>query len=126
MSHWFQSIIDTPAVQRLAAMARDATQRDETIVARGAVGSSPTIVVAAIQAILNRPLVLVTAHLDEADEALDELEALGIEAARLPAMELSPGETSVSLDLLAERLTLVRRLIDRKPPQMIIAPMPAL
>jgi transcription-repair coupling factor (superfamily II helicase) len=125
MSNWFQSIVDTLAVQRLAALVRDA-RRDETIVARGAVGSSAAITAAALQAVLKKPLVLVTAHLDEADEALDEFEALGIEAARLPAMELSPGETSVSLDLLAERLTLVRRLIDGKPPAIIVAPMPAL
>ena len=79
-----------------------------------------------LQSTLARPFVLVTAHLDEADEAIDELEALGVDAVRLPALELSPGESGVALDLLAERLLLVRRLIDGRVPSIIVAPMPAL
>jgi len=127
MSQWLQTIIESPAVKRLAGMilAR-ADSANEPIVARGAVGSSAAIVAATVQTTLQRPLLLVTAHLDEADEAIDEFEALGIDTARLPAMELAPGESGVALDLLAERLLLIRRLIDGMPPSIIVAPMPAL
>ena len=127
MSQWLQTIIESPAVRRLAQMIRARTHTaHEPIVARGAVGSSAAIAAAALQSTLQRPLLLVTAHLDEADEAIDEFETLGIDAARLPAMELAPGESGVALDLLAERLMLIRRLIDGKPPSIIVAPMPAL
>ncbi len=125
MTKWLQTIIDTPSMQRLAETVRRATPR-ASISARGAMGSSTTIVTAALQSTLARPFVLVTAHLDEADEAIDELEALGVDAVRLPALELSPGESGVALDLLAERLLLVRRLIDGRVPSIIVAPMPAL
>jgi transcription-repair coupling factor (superfamily II helicase) len=130
---WFERILSTPVVGRLAeAIAHAAARSGEAISARGAIGSSTVLVAAALQRKLNRPLLLVVAHLDEADEAIDELEALGVNAARFPAMELAPGESSVSLDLLAERLTLVRRLIDASnqstidAPSVIIAPIQAL
>ena len=66
-------------------------------------------------------LLLVVAHLDEADEALDELEAIGIDVAKLPAMEVVPGETSVNLELLGERLTLLRRLEEGDVPRVLVA-----
>jgi transcription-repair coupling factor (superfamily II helicase) len=124
---WFEQIKQSATVSRLAGLiAQAASTSGEAISARGAIGSSTTIVTAAIQQKLARPVVLVCAHLDEADEAVEELESLGIEAVRFPAMELSPGESSVSLDLLAERLTLVRKLIDGQRPSTIIAPVQAL
>jgi transcription-repair coupling factor (superfamily II helicase) len=51
---------------------------------------------------------------------------MGVDAVRLPAMELLPGETTVSLELLAERLTVVRRLRDGPAPAVIAAPVHAL
>ena len=41
-------------------------------------------------------------------------------------MELAPGESGVALDLLAERLLLVRRLLSGHVPSIIVAPIPAL
>ncbi len=78
--------------------------------ARGIVGSSATLLAAALQRALGRPMLLVTAHLDEADEAVDELASIGVDAARFPAMEVLPGESAVSLELAAERLALLGRL----------------
>ena len=135
-SAWFDSIADSPAVRRLAHLIVEAATGG-TVSARGAIGSSTTLVAAALQRRLQQPLLLVVAHLDEADEAVDELEALGVEAVRFPAMELAPGESSISLDLLAERLTLVSRLIEsnqskiqnpksRIAPSIIIAPIQAI
>ncbi len=94
--------------------------------ARGAVGSSSTLFAAALSKHKCRPILLVVAHLDEADEAIDEFEAMKIPAAKLPAMEIVPGETSVNLDLLAERLTLVRRLVEGDAPSIIVAPIQSL
>ncbi|MGI9431396.1 MAG: transcription-repair coupling factor, partial [Myxococcota bacterium] len=79
------------------------------------------------ETVAGRLIVLVTAHLDEADEAAEELTACGVDAVRLPAMEIMPGETSVNLELLAERLTLVRRLDERTDlPAVVVAPIQAL
>ncbi len=69
---------------------------------------------------------MVVAHLDEADEVVDELLTLGIDAARFPALEVLPGESNVSLELLAERLRLQRRLVRGDSPAVLVAPIPAL
>ena len=71
-------------------------------------------------------MLFVAAHIDEADEAVDEIEALGVVAVKFPAMEVLPGETAVSPELLTERLALLRRLADGTPPAVIVAPIHAL
>lgn len=122
MTEWLQTIANTPAVDELAARI----ERGGAVSARGAAGSSTIQLAAALRRRLNRPILLVVAHLDDADEALDELDALKINAAKLPAMEVVPGETSVNLELLAERLTLVRRLAEGDIPRVLVAPIQAL
>src|SRR5690606_36507730 len=78
-------------------------------------------------------LILVVAHLDEADETVDELAAAGLEVLRLPALEALPGESGVSAALLAERLHVVRRVLalgeagaDTGAAPIIVAPIQAL
>ena len=94
-------------------------------------GISVTLTAGALSLALHRPVVLVVAHLDEADEALDDL-ALFTEAgralhvARFGALEVLPGESNVSLELLAERLAVVGQLIERNVPDVIVAPVQAL
>jgi transcription-repair coupling factor (superfamily II helicase) len=135
---WQDRIFDDPSIARLAAAARDAADGG-SVAARGIAGSSATFVAAALQRRLDRPLLMVVAHLDDADEAADELLSLGIPASRFPAMELLPGagaragagaggagESPVNLELLAERLTLVRRIADGDLPPITIAPIAAL
>jgi len=78
--------------------------------ARGAVGSSTHLLAGVLASKTERSVLLVVAHLDQADEALEELTSAGIDAVRLPALELVPGETRVSLDLFAERLSVLRQL----------------
>lgn len=92
------------AVRRLA----DALDAGRHAVATGSAGDSTPIIAAAVAASTNRPVVLVTAHLDDADEALDELTAAGAFVHRLGALEVLPGESNISPELLAERLALVR------------------
>ncbi len=86
---------------------------------RGSQGSSGSLVAAALGRVRVRMVVLVVGHLDEADEALDELNAAGVRAVRLPAMEVLPGETGVSMELFVERLGVVRTLgaMDRGGPE---------
>jgi len=96
---------DEPAVRRLA----EALARGRRAVATGASGSSTAAVCGALASVLGRPVLLVVAHLDDAEEALEEL---GVDRAiRLPALEVLPGETGVSLDLFAERLAVVRECL---------------
>jgi len=101
------------------------------IAARGSIGSSTTLLAAAVAANTSRPVLLVVAHLDDADEAADELGAAGVTVLRFPALEILPGETSVNLDLFAQRIAAVRRVLalrDEKSPAapVIIAPIQAL
>jgi transcription-repair coupling factor (superfamily II helicase) len=98
-----------------AGPAAGATVR---LVARGSVGSSTAQLVAQISVQLSeraaadrRPLVLVVAHLDEADEAADELVSAGCEPIVLPALEVLPGETALSAELLSARLDAVSRVL---------------
>ncbi|MEM6333423.1 MAG: DEAD/DEAH box helicase, partial [Planctomycetota bacterium] len=107
---------------------------------RGSRGSSTALLAGLLADAADRPVLLVTAHLDEADDALDDLDLLpprgfAVTAARFGALEVLPGESQVSLDLLAERLDLVGRLAPgkeapnhptAKSPNVIVAPIQAL
>jgi len=118
-------ISEDPAVGALAGAAL----RDRRAAARGSTGSSSSFVAAAIARITGRSVILVTAHVDDADEAADELTSAGIAAWRFPALETLPGESNVSLDLVAERLAVARRVIGSAASPsaaVIIAPIQAL
>ncbi len=108
-------------------------EQSNRIIARGAYGSSTNLLAGALAVRGLRPVLLVVAHLDEADDAIEDLERFGEErlmARRFGALEVLPGESSVSLELLAERLALVDALVhdeireDR--PSVIVAPIQAL
>lgn len=112
-----------PGIVKLA----DSLAKGRRAVATGVVGSSPAFCAAALSRRSGRPAVMVVAHLDDADEALDEICAMGIPALRLPALEALPGESGVSLDLFAERLGVVRDVLGlEQKPAVVIAPIQAL
>ena len=98
-----------PLIGRIAERALRA-QGGRRAAVLGSAGSSPTFFAAALSRTAARPVTLVFAHSDEADEAFDELCSAGITVTHLPALETLPGESSVSLDALAERLMTVRTL----------------
>ncbi|MCA9280603.1 MAG: transcription-repair coupling factor [Phycisphaeraceae bacterium] len=98
--------------------------RDLSVI--GASGSSTTMVVAAIHALVERPMVLVVAHLDDADHALDELAGLGVESVRVAALEYVPGESRLSLDLAAERLSVLAAMANGRRPGVVVCPIHAL
>ncbi len=71
-------------------------------------------------------MVLVVAHIDDADEALDELSGAAAPVIRLPAIETLPGETGISVELFAERLGAIRAAVSLNTPTVIVAPIQAL
>jgi transcription-repair coupling factor (superfamily II helicase) len=92
----------------------------------GSVGSSTALLAGAIARETDRPVVLVVAHLDDADEACEELLASGLRAVRVPALEASPGESAVAADLLAARLRLARTLPALSGASVVLASIQAL
>ncbi len=98
-------------------------------VASGAAGSSTALLAGVVCVTLRRPVVLVVAHIDDADEAVDELAGLEVEALRLPALEVLPGETGIALDLFAERVNVVRQVLADtagQRPRVLACPIQAL
>jgi transcription-repair coupling factor (superfamily II helicase) len=124
---WFAQLANSSHVNPLVEQAGAGGASS----ARGASGSSTVFVAAALALRAKRPLLLVTAHIDEADEAFAELNDLhatgaGPACALLPALEAMPGEGATTLDLLSDRLTVVRRVAEGNVPAIIVAPFPSL
>ncbi len=131
---WLGRLTRDPSVRRLAEEARAGGD----VTARGGHGSSTTLVVGALAVLLEAPVLLVVAHIDDADESVAELAACGIDVEILPAIEALPGESAASLELVAARLGLAKRLSlsslsslsshggEVRCPAVIVAPMPAL
>ncbi len=119
---WLQRMASDPAVSRLL----DLVAEGGDVSARGVAGSSTSVLVAAIVSRAPGIVVHVVPHLDDADDVIDELADLGVDAAPFPALEVMPGEREPAVDLVSARLGLVRRLMDGVAPKVIVAPFPAL
>lgn len=109
----------------------EALSRKGTSACEGSAGSLPSFLAALVAERLHEKssrgsVLLVVAHLDEADDAVEELRALGAETAIFPAIEVLPGESAPSADLTVARLAVVRRLVEGSPPRVIVAPIAAL
>ena len=90
-------------------------------------GSSTLALLAWVAQQRPHPRLLVTAHLDEADQALDVLQRAGLQAVRFPAIEVLPGESDARMDLRGERLRVIRGLLQEAPaPRVLVAPVAAL
>jgi len=124
MTHdWLQQIIDHTSIGKLCDLA----EPGKRLIAEGAWGSSAHLTAGAIAQRSGRNIVLIVAHLDEADEAVEDLGLFdGLEAVAFPALEVLPGESNVSLELLADRLTVVSRLLKGDQPRVIVAPVQAM
>ncbi|MBX3391545.1 MAG: transcription-repair coupling factor [Phycisphaeraceae bacterium] len=113
------------SVSGLIASLRDGRRT----VVTGSAGSLCSLMAGAVADALARVVVLVLAHIDDADEAVDELASQGVPAVRFPALEVLPGETGVALDLFAERLSVERLLLQRASTRgalVVAAPIQAL
>lgn len=137
---WLENVIGSAQIAALGERLRASVASGKNIrggipggrvQAHGSRGSSITLTAGALSLSLKKPVVLVVAHLDEADNALDDLALFteagcAIDAARFGALEVMPGESNVSLELLAERLSLVGRLVEKDVPDLILTPVQAL
>jgi transcription-repair coupling factor (superfamily II helicase) len=121
-------VLDPLFARTLAPLVVDCIERRGTTAVEGSAGSLASLVAAAAAEELDGRgcVLLVVAHLDEADDAVEELRALGVDAVPFPAIEVLPGETSPSADLTVSRLAVVRRLAEGAPPRVIVAPIAAL
>ncbi|MEK6644953.1 MAG: transcription-repair coupling factor [Planctomycetota bacterium] len=82
------------------------------LAATGLWGSSAPILAGLLAKKLNRPLLLLAAHSDQADEAIDDIETIvGQAPDLLPAWETLPGEGAGAADVGAERARLCLRLM---------------
>lgn len=95
-------------------------------VVAGASGSSTTSTASALAQLSGRHVVLVVAHIDDAEEALEELNSAGRAVLRLPALEVMPGESAASSELFAERLGCVEKTLalaeTGAPPTVVVCP----
>ncbi len=119
---WLETIARDARVEGIARLAEEGGSAS----VRGVAGSSTIVLTASLRRRLRRPMLLLVAHLDEAEEAIDELTDLGVPARIFPALEVLPGESGVSLELLADRLVLVRDLLLGGDPGLVVAPIAAL
>ncbi|MEX1017717.1 MAG: transcription-repair coupling factor [Phycisphaeraceae bacterium] len=120
---WLEQIIGSAALRALSEQVAAARR----VVVEGSRGSSTNLLAGAMAATAGRTVLLVVAHLDEADDAVDDLERFaGLQVERFGALEVLPGETNVSLELLAERLQVVGRLNRGEKVDVIVAPVQAL
>ncbi len=136
---WLHAVVDAPAVDQLCS----ALAASPRVAAEGSCGSSTTLLAGALALRTGKPVLLTVGHLDEADDAVEDLELFAAAGYDLPvrrfgAMEVLPGESSVSLELLAERLAVVEWLTGFGPrhpasqagpppgPWVLVAPIAAL
>ncbi|MFW6058914.1 MAG: transcription-repair coupling factor [Phycisphaeraceae bacterium] len=124
---WLDSIVESAPLHALTERLASAPRA----VARGSRGSSTHLLAGALAQRTGRPVLLVVAHLDEADDALDDLglfaeAGYALSTDRFGALEVLPGESNVSLELLAERLNVVGRLARGDVPRVLVAPVQAL
>ncbi len=112
--------------ERVLRLADRLSKRGGVVGLSGLWGSSAPFVTAAVAQRLRRPVLYVTAHLDEADEILDDLETFGGGSARLlPAFETLPGEGSAGGEIHDERLRLCSALRSQTA-GLVVAPVQAL
>ncbi len=106
----------------------------EHVTATGQWGSCALVLAAAVGHRLRCPILVVMAHLDEADGAVDQLQFFRPEASTelFPAWEVLPGESNLSQELAAQRLKLLADLAAAATgsgpvvPDFIVAPIQAL
>jgi transcription-repair coupling factor (superfamily II helicase) len=116
-----ESIGRLAAAPQLRALAQTLAQ-EKSLCANGLWGSSVAAVLAAVEAELHRPILLVCGHLDEADDLADDLELFTrTRPVVAPALELGGNLGRVSEEQVSNRLRLIQRLADGKLPRMLVA-----
>jgi len=117
---------------RPVARAAEGAARGRTLRIGGVWGSAGPAVAAALGRRAQRPVLLVTAHIDAADDAADDVEVLtGRPALLLPAWEVDVGTDHLNEEVTGERLRVCTLLAagpgERdEPADVIVAPAMAL
>ncbi len=104
---------------------RSALVKGAHIAVSGIAGSAGSFVLAGLVRDA-RPMLAIVAHIDEADECVEELRSLGIDATVFPAVEVLPGESNPSAELIAARLSVLRSIAAGGMPKVVVAPIAAL
>ena len=121
------ALVDLLSARAFGVEVGAAVERGGATPFAGSAGSLSSLVAADLaRRALATPAVLVVAHLDEADDAVEELRGAGVDAALFPAIEVLPGESSPSAELTVARLAVVRALAEGRAPAAIVAPIAAL
>ncbi len=97
---WVERIHTSPALAALAEKVRPGGH----LTLRGAAGSSTTVLAGLLQRRLGAPVLLVVAHLDEAADAAEELQDLGVATRVFPALEAAPADSAGGLEAALARL----------------------
>ena len=130
---WLADLLDSSQVKIITRQL--ASAKVKRFVAHGSQGSSAALLCGAVALQGHRHILMVVGHLDDADNAVEDLELWqqaghDLQVRRFGALEVLPGESSVSLELLAERLSLVHEMSDSASnyakPMVIVAPVQAL
>ncbi len=99
------------AARMLAGLGGGASGTPGVVKISGVWGSSGALVAAAIGRLTGRPVLFVTAHLDEADEIADDFEVFtGQGAAQFPAWEVDIGTQHVNDEVAGERIRMCNEL----------------
>ncbi|MCP4589250.1 MAG: transcription-repair coupling factor [bacterium] len=120
------TITNDRCVQALIDRLRD---HGGVVTVSGLWGSSAPMLAAMAHTRAKRNILYVTAHLEEADEALDDIEVFGAQrAAQFPAWETAPGEGAAAGEIEAERLRICALLAgdDDEAPRVLVSPIAAL
>ncbi len=102
-------------------------QKDRLAAAYGLWGSSASAVAAAVQGRLDKPLLFVCGHLDEADDIADDIELFsGHRPTVVPSLETAGNLGRVSEEQASDRMRLVQKLASGKSPRALVAPIQAI
>ncbi len=126
---WFDRIRASPCVDRIVALCRG-TPTKASIALVGAAGSSISVLVAALASRIDAPILFVTAHRDDADDAAAEIGGrrvggVPISCSLFPALESSFAGQEVA-EQFGERVAVLRMLDTGASPRVIVAPVTAL
>ncbi|MEI7837098.1 MAG: DEAD/DEAH box helicase, partial [Planctomycetota bacterium] len=121
----FEKVLTNAGVKSLAQMARPGSVAR----ASGVWGAAAAMVAAAVARISGRVVLVVTGHLDRADEIADDVEVFtGTPAGLLPAWEVDTGSDHLSGEVGAERLRVCQMLTEGRQAgaEVYVAPVMAL
>lgn len=110
----------------LVTLART-LENDRIAAAYGLWGSSASVVAASVRAQLDRPILFICGHLDEADDIADDMQLFtGERPAVLASLEVAGNLGRVSEEQASDRMRLVMKFASGKQPPVIVAPVQSL